>query len=314
MYEKRELKNKLSWSKKRHEMFQNCNRMYFFNYYGSWGGWNYNTNHPIRELYVMKKLSSIPMWVGDVVHENIDWVLFRLFKWQKPASFEQVKSRLRKYMEYDWLVCQKGYYKSDPIGSFGLSEHFYNEPINENDFEEAYSHAEQSLKNFFDNSIYNQMLDTQSIEIIEDEELAYTRVKGIKVWVKCDVILQWGESFFIIDWKTGRKFERDGYDLQLAIYAMYLMKEISKSKEISISPSDIRVTLSNIYLGEEFTNPVEIEKIYWAEEEIVSSTNQMKALLRDPVENIAAEEDFPKTKDVSLCKTCNFRKACEFPI
>lgn len=314
MYEKRELKNKLTWSKSRHEMFQNCKRMYYYNYYGSWGGWNYETNHPIRDLYVMKKLSPIPMWIGESVHENIAWAMFRVFNWGKPANFEQLKTRLRKYMKYEWWVSQQRYYLTDPSGSFGLAEHYYDEPINKIDFEKAYSHAEKSLENFFDNSIYNQFLGAKSIELIKGEERSSTKINGIQVWVTCDAILRWEDDFIIIDWKTGKKFDKDSYELQLSTYAIYLMKEISKQTKMNIYPSDIRVILSNVFLGEEYTSPVEIEKIQWAEKEIMTSVSYMKKLLRNPYENIAHIDDFPMTNNQDLCKYCNFRKACDFPM
>ncbi|HEY6105359.1 MAG TPA: PD-(D/E)XK nuclease family protein, partial [Anaeromyxobacteraceae bacterium] len=34
-----ELANEFSWSKSRHDKFQDCRRAYFYAYYGSWGGW-----------------------------------------------------------------------------------------------------------------------------------------------------------------------------------------------------------------------------------------------------------------------------------
>ena len=35
----RVLTNDFSWSKSRHEKFQECLRAYYLHYYGSWGGW-----------------------------------------------------------------------------------------------------------------------------------------------------------------------------------------------------------------------------------------------------------------------------------
>ena len=55
-----QLTNDFTWSKSRHEKFEECLRAYYYQYYGSWGGWEAAHGSEIRELYVLKKLSSGP--------------------------------------------------------------------------------------------------------------------------------------------------------------------------------------------------------------------------------------------------------------
>src|SRR5512138_989447 len=70
-----DLQNEFSWSKSRHEKFRECRRAYYFTYYGSWGGWEAPAGSAVRELYVLKKLSSRWQWAGSVVHEAIRQLL-----------------------------------------------------------------------------------------------------------------------------------------------------------------------------------------------------------------------------------------------
>src|ERR671927_294507 len=72
-----ELTNDFTWSKSRHEKFGECLRAYYYQYYGSWGGWEAAPGSRERELYVLKKLSSRWQWAGSVVHGAIRDMLRR---------------------------------------------------------------------------------------------------------------------------------------------------------------------------------------------------------------------------------------------
>jgi hypothetical protein len=65
------LTNDFSWSKSRHEKFQDCRRAYFLHYYGSWGGWEDGAHPELRQLWVLKKLANRFHWAGGVVHAVI---------------------------------------------------------------------------------------------------------------------------------------------------------------------------------------------------------------------------------------------------
>ena len=66
-----DLQNEFSWSKSRHEKFQECRRAYYLAYYGSWGGWQAAHGSTVREIYVLKKLSSRWQWAGSLVHDAL---------------------------------------------------------------------------------------------------------------------------------------------------------------------------------------------------------------------------------------------------
>ena len=53
-----DFKNKFSWSKSRDSIFRDCKRKYFFNYYGSWGGWEISSPERIKKIYYLKKINT----------------------------------------------------------------------------------------------------------------------------------------------------------------------------------------------------------------------------------------------------------------
>src|SRR5437867_1167185 len=72
-----QIQNEFSWSKSRHEKLSECPRAYYYQYYGSWGGWEAPNGSPARELYVLKKLSSRFQWAGSLVHDALRSMLTR---------------------------------------------------------------------------------------------------------------------------------------------------------------------------------------------------------------------------------------------
>lgn len=279
----------------------------FFHYYDSWGGWDDRADPWTRELYRMKNLSSIPMWIGSSVHDHIEWIINCLFRWKEPVSMDKAKERLRKFMKSDWYASSIGYYKKEPKQLYGLVEHYYDEQIDEIDFEKAYADAEHSIDNFYRKSIYSKISNDPSVELEFVEELDEIYIEDIKVWVVCDLVLHWDNLYQIIDWKTGKRIDSEDHHLQLATYAIYL------AQKLNINFQDIRVHLSFLYPGKENISLVTQNLIDDASTEIITSATQMKEMLGDPSRNIAVKEDFPMTNKIYLCKRCNFRKACEYP-
>ena len=59
-------KNLFTWSASRHGTFRYCQRQYWWNYYGSWGGWGYDAPKEAREAYMLKNLANRWTWPGTV--------------------------------------------------------------------------------------------------------------------------------------------------------------------------------------------------------------------------------------------------------
>jgi len=45
-----DLVNEFSWSRTRDNVFQECRRRYYYQYYGAWGGWDVNSDPLVRRL------------------------------------------------------------------------------------------------------------------------------------------------------------------------------------------------------------------------------------------------------------------------
>ena len=97
-----DLQNEFSWSTSRHEKFVECRRAYYYAYYGSWGGWEAAPGSSVRELYVLKKLSSRWQWAGSVVHEAIRQLLERAKLRGEFTPVDALVQRTRERARAQW--------------------------------------------------------------------------------------------------------------------------------------------------------------------------------------------------------------------
>ncbi len=73
-------KNTFSWSFSRNNLFHECKRKYYYNYYGYWDRWSKNQDKDSisRILYVLKNLDNRWSWKGKAIHREVAMVLKQL--------------------------------------------------------------------------------------------------------------------------------------------------------------------------------------------------------------------------------------------
>src|SRR5690625_4188354 len=140
------LENRFSWSKSRHETFTTCPRRYYYNYYGSWGGWERDAPEEVKELYLLKKLTSRYAWSGSAVHDAIRWVLEEL-RDGRELPLEQVVDRTRASMRAQFRESRDRAYRQRK--AFGLLEHEYEEAISDAQWKANWEQVERCLHAFY---------------------------------------------------------------------------------------------------------------------------------------------------------------------
>ena len=59
-----DIRNEFSWSVSRSQQFQNCQRAYYFHYYGYWMGWNEDAPERTRKIYILRNMKPLVLWAG----------------------------------------------------------------------------------------------------------------------------------------------------------------------------------------------------------------------------------------------------------
>src|SRR5262245_39407157 len=110
------LENEFSWSKSRDGVFLECPRRYWFQYYGSWGGWEIGADPRTREIYVLKQVKSRQMWAGERVHAAIERSLKMMRASSRPlaVNVDEIVAITLDEMRLDFKSSREGFYRRRP--------------------------------------------------------------------------------------------------------------------------------------------------------------------------------------------------------
>ena len=293
--------NEFSWSVTRDSTFRKCPRMYYYQYYGSWGGWNDDADDKTRTVYILKQLQNRQMWAGKKVHECIEKTLKNIqdgIKMNEEAAIEDTLDVMRK--EFKSSIAKR--YLIEPK-TCALFEHEYELPVTNTEWKNNADHVVECLKLFFNSNLYNEILGLSADQWLEVEQFSSFFYKDIKIYSVFDFAYRNGDEIIIYDWKTGKE-EIDKHKLQLACYGLFATKKWEiKPEQVKLVEFYLSSGKQNEYNFSEFDLD-NIQKHIW------SSIGEMQNLLDDPVANVAVEDRFSFTKNTKTCEYCNFLKIC----
>jgi CRISPR/Cas system-associated exonuclease Cas4 (RecB family) len=298
-----ELKNEFSWSKTRDETFQTCPRRYYFQYYGSWGGWDATAPERTRHLYVLKQLVTRHIWVGSVVHDCIERSLKNLSRGIDVLSPEKIIQTTIAGMRDDFRSSRnKNYWKRPKTCAF--FEHEYDLPVSAEEWKQAAANVRECLHNFYTSELFATLRSLPRRDWLEIEELDKFPLDETQVWAKIDCSYRDGDGARIIDWKTGRSM-REENTLQLVCYALYGHQKWGVPLE--------SIATTECYLLPMRTNDYRVSQgdVEDARAYIRGSVADMHSLLADVTNNEPlAEAAFEKTDSEGTCRRCNFLRLC----
>lgn len=299
-----DLVNELVWSHSRAKLFATCLRAYWFNYYGSWGGWDAAAAACTRQAYVEKKLTTRAQWIGTVVHHAAELGV-QLARRGRMVDVEQAVRHARERAWDDVRGSESGAWLSRPARRVGFAEHYYREPVDAAGWEAAVAEVERQVRVLYAHRIFRR-IQVVPERVREVEELRRFRVGDAEVYVALDVLVDDGRGgVVIVDWKTGEAHDDATIAAQLGVYGLYVTQELGV-------PVD-RVTAMHVNLrhATETRHPVGEAELAAARAEIAETMAAMRARLTDVGRNLARAEDHPPLPPGDpRCARCNFRRIC----
>ena len=301
-----ELTNDFTWSKSRHEKFEECLRAYYYQYYGSWGGWEAPAGSDTRELYVLKKLSSRWQWAGSVVHDALKQLLDRARRTGEFRTLEDVLARAHRRARGDWAASREKTYWREASRIVGLVEHEYSDPVPGPEWKRLWDEViEGSLRAFYASEAFQRVRSTPRERWLAVDELDSWSFDDTKVWVAVDFAFTDADGVIhVLDWKTGREREVD--HTQVGIYALYAQQKWGAA------PGAVAGEL--VYLsdpsGERVTVGVDAAALEGCKEAMRRSIAAMRERLDDGARNLARLERFPQLPERDRCRRCSFRRPC----
>jgi CRISPR/Cas system-associated exonuclease Cas4 (RecB family) len=300
----RRLQNEFSWSKTRDAVFATCPRQYWYQYYGSWGGWESRADPRTREIYVLKQLKSRHMWAGERVHGCIERTLANLAASSRPLAVDvdEIVALTLSEMRLDFKSSRSGQYRSRPK-TCALFEHEYQLSVADEEWKRIAEMVERCLRTFYGSDVYARILESDRADWLECEQFSAFWLDGVKVHVKLDFAVREGATVRIYDWKTGASDERDNR-VQMACYALYAREQWGAE------PEAVQPVVFNLNRDELMTHAMTAADLERTREFMRGSIADMQRLLRLPGKNVAAEDDFRRVNDARTCHRCSFFRVC----
>ncbi len=298
--------NDFSWSASRDKTFRQCERAYYYQYYGAWGGWENDAPERTRKLYVLKNIKTLPMWGGSIVHEVIAEALNRYARGGKGIKVGELQARARQKLRQGWVEAVSREWLTSPKKTNLHGLYYGNgKTLPREKTEHIKEKIYQSLAAFANSAVLQEILSVPYMSWKPVDVLDSFLLHDLKIWCAVDFAYTDAKGILhIVDWKTGA--ENDGLKTQLACYALY-------AGERWMAPLD-SVRLYGIFLNENARvseYEVSPEDFIDAQDDILSSADDMLAKLDDVNTNRAKEEEsFEICNNGRICYNCNFREIC----
>jgi hypothetical protein len=297
-----DLANEFSWSRSRDATFQECKRKYYYQYYGSWGGWEADSAADVRRLYVLKQLASRQMWAGRVVHDAIEMAL-RILREGRDVPVQPFIADVVEGMRAEWRSSRDGRYRERPK-TLALFEHEYALDLRPEAWQAVRDGVVTCLGNFFRLPLLASIRRTRPEHWSIEHWSKVFDFEGTPVWIAPDFGF-WNEDgrHTLVDWKTGGAAP-EATAFQLGCYALYAREMLG------VGPD--KVDLLEVNLREPTVTPLTWDdaRLEDIREQLRLSIRAMRAYLADPAANVARFEDFEPTEDLRICRWCNFRAVC----
>lgn len=295
-------KNEFSWSFSRAAKYRQCPRAYYYHYYAAWEGWQKEAPPPVQQAYLLKNLTSLARWTGNLVHESIKFALARLKAGQTVSETDLIQ-RMRSRARADFEDSRSGRYRQQPNRLTGFQEHYYRVKLSPAAWQESWTAAEQSLRTFLRSDLYAHLRRQPPATFLDVEALRSFALGDTKLWVQMDLARREEETLIVYDWKSGAVDEGE-LRRQLGIYGLYLQHT---------GPQEIKRRRGLVYaLAEDRLLEFELDgpTLQETQAEVEASMARLQGLLVDPRANLAELRRFPMIDDLNVCRRCQFRELC----
>ena len=291
-YDKYDYTAVLGWSISRFEVFDKCLRQYFYTYYPK-----FVPDVPHYKMKMLRDLTSVPLEIGNVVHDVIEAFLKRLQKSDSDIDekrfFDYGRQKTAEYFSQKTFMEQ--YYRRQ-------------ESI---DMARVHDKVSACLKNFIGSPIYAWIFMTalrgRENWMIEPPGFGETRLEGLKAYCKMDFLMPVGDDVYILDWKTGARDEAK-HGAQLKGYAA------AASSNFNIPWSRIFPKIVYLFpLYGEYELQLDHDGYEAFARTITQQTQAMYACCANNDENIPLSIDrFPQSPSPAVCRQCRYQELC-FP-
>ena len=302
--EKKRLENTLVWSAHRAKTLGTCARKYYYNYIGSWEGWDKSSPPEVQTAYRLKHLTTVELRMGQIIHDQIRSIFLSARHGQKihPAKeIEAVQGRFQNFLMLSAMRRLEDCSAKCPK----LMVHEMGETLGAKELGALNDKIAKYLNGFFGFDDVKHLLADPAVlipEFLDPPGFEIGHELGVPARPKTDAVFVTLDNLIICDWKCGSPSEE--HRTQGLTYDLYV-------REMLALPSTEATEVRFYYLGSNevrtfsFTEEERVERL-WA---IGEEYETRKSLSDDPQINTAPASRFHPRLSLR-CYGCNHRLMC----
>lgn len=301
-----ELIRTYAWSNSRVNILRTCMWKYHLTYNVAWLGWELSAPQEKRRAYLLKNMTNVPMWIGEIVHSIIEEIINTARKTGEWKTIEQAQCDGIQLLRKGWKQSKDKRWETNPKQNINLEEHFYNQEIDTDYLKSCKNKVLQSLKAFYNIPLFDIMRNLPKENWLTIEDFSKFELNtGERVAVKIDTGFRYCDKVYLLDYKTGRV--SDNVVEQLITYSMYAMKMgwAKKPEDIVIIPVYLAAYFE---IGEQAIPHLNVSMDQMKHQaEIIRS--EYPLLIR-AFKNKDNPAHFVHTDNERACAKCHFRDMC----
>lgn len=300
-----DLVNEFSWSPTRAGKLEECARLYFWSYYGSWKGWESDAPAEVREAYRLKKLTNRWGWSGDIVHQGIKMAAksYRAKRDFDPSGIvEWARITMRGELAYSRTTKRT---RKNPREFWGLLEHEYDEDIPPEEWAGLWDRTEANLRAFFAShwpTTLRELAPEDWLDVdVGKEDFPSFDLDGVKVYSSPDLVVRMRGAVTVVDWKTGKP--KDEHRDQVALYGLGVQAKHGFRPDFGI--------LVYLAQGDEPSISITQESLAAFRMKLQLGIAEGRSYLAAPPNDPLPIDCFPMTDELRKCERCAFRRLCK---
>ncbi|NIR43700.1 MAG: hypothetical protein GWM93_07075 [Gemmatimonadetes bacterium] len=293
-----------SWSHSRGRQLERCARSYYWNYYGSHNGWTDDAEPEARLAYRLKKLTSLHIQVGSVVHELAAEAIKRA-RAGHTVDADQLIDRGRDRLNRAWLESKdREAFVRRPNGRTMLGSFYYDDGPSPRTIARVKEKLFTSVPNLLASRSFREAVAAPFVEVEEPDELTSFHLNGFTIFARPDLLYRDEDGMYhLVDWKTGKPSA--SHLQQLRVYGLFVYSR----GDLEAGP--MQGHLEYVYAGSRADSAITAAELESQEREIAASVSKMRRYLEDAERNKPLPmSEFPRTNETSECRWCKFYELC----
>ena len=294
MYKK--LRQDFSWSLFQHNIFDYCERAYYYHYHGSWNGWDKYASQEAQASFRLKHLKTKEFWLKSILKRSIIHTIGQrksstsLFAIElKRQSQKILTSELRNIYSEAW--------KEDPKQICFDKVYYAKENVNDI-IVWAKNQIQQYIVSLQNSKLIKKLSIIPYPAFVNTEQPLFFYIDTLKVWCSPDLMWKYYGKSNILNFNI---HNNNNWALSAGINILFSSKINNKPYSETIHHT-VFFDKMNCFEVYGIKHPNEVKKI------IIESANQIYSRLS--YNHKAYIDNFPKTSETEKCLQCSFREIC----